>query len=217
MHDEMVEGTTDGKGPISGFEFAELRQLDAGYRFSPDKGRTFPYRGKGVKVPTLQEVAEQFPDVPFNIEIKQNEPRIEQETFALLDKLGHADITLLASEKDFLIERIRPLDAGLPTNFCSSEALEFFQRLNQNDWDGYDPPGKALQIPEEYYGMQLLTTELLEAAHRLDVEVHIWTVNEEADMRRMLELGVDGIMTDHPERLTKVVREMGLRPDLDRP
>jgi len=215
MHDEMVEGTTNGKGAISKFKLAELRELDAGYRFSLDKGKTFPYRGKGVTVPTLQEVAERFPDVPFNIEIKQNEPRIENETFALLDGLGHADRTLLASEKDYLIERIRPLDSGLPTNFCSSEALEFIQRLTQNDWDGYDPPGNALQIPEEYYGMQLLTKELMEAAHSLNVEVHIWTVNEEADMRRMLEIGVDGIMTDHPERMTKVVREMGLRPDLD--
>lgn len=215
MHDEMLERTTNGVGPVSSVSLAELKRLDAGYRFSPDDGKTFPYRDKGITVPTLREVAEKFPDIPFNIEIKQNEPRIESAVFELLKELDHAEITLLASEKDFLVERIRKLDPRLPTNFCSAEVLEFMQCMHQNSWTDYVAPGVALQIPEEYYGMQVLTPELLEAAHLYGVEVHIWTVNEEADMRRLLELGVDGIMTDYPERLIKVVREMGSRHDLE--
>ncbi|MBI4830050.1 MAG: glycerophosphodiester phosphodiesterase [Candidatus Lindowbacteria bacterium] len=211
MHDDLLERTTNGKGSASQITLAELGRLDAGYWFTPDKGKNYPYRGKGIQVPTLREVIERFPNVPFNIEIKQNEPKIERATFELLKQLGHADITLLASEQDFLIERIRPLNPGLPTNFCSSEVLDFLQRLHQNRWSDYDPSGEALQIPEHYYDIPVLTPSLLEAAHRLGIEVHAWTINEEAEMRRLLKMGVDGIMTDYPERLTRVVRQMGFR------
>ncbi len=211
MHDEMLERTTDGAGPVSSITLAELKRLDAGYRFSPDAGKTYPYRGKGIRVPSLQEVAERFPRMPFNIEIKQSKPRIERMVFDLLKKMGHAEITLLAAEKDSLIERIRSLDGGLPTNFCGSEVLEFLQHLNQNNWEGYIPPGSALQNPEMYYDVPVLTPASLEAAHRLGIEVHVWTVNEEVDMRRLLDMGVDGIMTDYPERLTRVVSETGMR------
>ncbi len=212
MHDPMTERTTDGAGPVSALTLAELKRLDAGRRFSPDGGKTYPYKGKGIEVPTLREVAERFPRIPFNIEVKQGEPSIERAVFELLEKLGHAEITLLAAEMDVIMERIRPLDSGLATSFCSTEVLEFLQRLNQDSWEEYVPPGSALQIPESYHDIPVLTPELLDAAHRFGVEVHVWTVDEEADMRRLLEMGVDGIFTDYPERMAGVVREMGLRP-----
>jgi len=215
MHDPAVGRTTNGKGLISALTLKQLKKLDAGHRFTPDEGATFPYRGKGITVPTLREVVERFPGVPFNIEVKENETENEYAVAKLLDELGHAEITLLAAEKDIMIERLRPAAPGFPTNFCGSESLEFIQRTHQNDWDDYTPPGDALQIPEEYGGMPILTPELLDAAHRLEIEVHIWTVNDTADMERLLEMGVDGIMTDYPERLTEVIREMRLRPDLN--
>ena len=215
MHDEMLERTTNGTGPISAITLDELKGLNAGYKFTQDDGKTFPYREKGIAVPTLREVAEKFPNIPFNIEVKQDKPPIEDAVFRLLDELGHAEITLLTSEKEDLVKRIRLLDPGLPTTFCSTEVLEFLQCLYQNNWGDYTPPARAMQIPEEYEGIPVLTPESLEAAHNLGIEVHIWTVNEKADMRRLLEMGVDGIMSDHPERLITVVREMGLRPDLN--
>ena len=215
MHDPALGRTTNGSGPISALTLKELKKLDAGFRFSPDGGKTHPYQGKGVTVPRLREVIERFPNMRFNIEVKENDTDNEHAVAKLLRDLGHAEITLLAAEKDIMMERLRPAAPGFPTNFCGSEALEFIQRTNQNDWDGYTPPGNALQIPEEYGGMPILTPDLLDAARRFGVEVHIWTVDEEADMRRLLEMGVDGIMTDYPERLTKVVREMGLRPDIE--
>lgn len=215
MHDAAVERTTDGEGPISEFTLEELKRLDAGYRFTLDGGKTHPYRGQGITVPTLREVAARFHRVPFNIEVKENETGNERAVAEILNELDHAELALLAAEKDTMMERLRPAAPGFPTNFCGSEALEFIQRTNQNDWQDYTPPGEALQIPEEYAGMTILTPELLEAAHRFGVEIHIWTVNDEADMRRQLEMSVDGIMTDHPEILSKVVRELRLRPDLE--
>ncbi len=206
MHDPALGRTTDGSGPISALTLKQVKKLDAGYKFTSDEGETFPFRGKKVTVPTLREVAKRFRKVPFNIEVKENETGNEHAVAKLLKKLGHAEITLLAAEQDVMMGRLRPAAPEFPTNFCGSEALEFFQRANQDDWDDYTPPGNALQIPEEYGGIQLLTPELIEAAHSQGVEVHIWTVNEEDDMRRILEMGVDGIMTDHPERLVRIVQ-----------
>jgi glycerophosphoryl diester phosphodiesterase len=216
MHDAVLDRTTNGTGPIAAITLDELKKLDAGYKYSPDGGKTFPHRGKGITVPTLREVAERFPAIPFNIEIKECETPNERAAFDILKELGHAEITFLAAEKDFMIERVRAVEPGLPTNLCGPEVLDFLQRLFQNNWENYTPPGSSLQIPEEYEGIPVLTPELLEISHRFGIEVHIWTVNKEADMRRLLEMGVDGIMTDYPDRLVKVVREMGLRPDLDK-
>lgn len=214
MHDPVLRRTTDGSGPISALTLKELKKLDAGYRFTPDEGETFPYRGQGITVPTLREILKRFPGVPFNIEVKDNETGNEHAVVKLLTELGHTEITLLAAEKDSMMDRLRPAAPNFPTNFCGSETLDFIQCAYQDKWDGYVPPGDALQIPEEYGGMPILTPELLELAHGFNVEVHIWTVNEEDDMRRLLEMGVDGIMTDYPELLSSVVRELGLRPDL---
>jgi glycerophosphoryl diester phosphodiesterase len=214
MHDPLVDRTTDGVGPVAKMTLAELQKLDAGYRFTPDEGATFQYRGRGIIVPTLREVVESFPGVPLNIEVKENETANETAVADLLKELGHVEITILAAEKEPMMLRLRAAAPGFATNFCDSEALEFIQRTNSGDWEGYTPPGTSLQIPEEFSGIPILTPELIDAAHGMDIEIHIWTVNEEADMRRLLEMGVDGIMTDHPEILVDVVRDMGLRDDL---
>lgn len=213
IHDPVVDRVTNGTGRVSELTLEDIKKLDAGYRHSPDGGKTFPYRGKGVTIPTLREVAEAFPNIPFNIEVKESELPNERSVFRVLNQLNHLHLTLLAAENDAMMQRIRALDSAIPTNFCGSEVLGFIQRMNLNDWNGYAPPGKALQIPETYGDIRLLTPVLLEAAQGFGIEVHIWTVNAVADMRRMLEMGVDGVMTDHPERLLKVVRELGLHAE----
>jgi len=216
LHDSQLGGTTDASAQVSELTLAEIKQLDAGFCFSPDNGVTFPFRGKGIRIPTLREVAQRFPQVPFNIEIKQSEPPIERAAYALLEETGHAELVLLAAESDHLIERIRRLDPGLPTNFASSEVLDFLQRVHNDQWSDFNPGGRALQIPEEHYGMQILSEGLLKAAHRFGIEVHVWTVNEESDMRRLLEMGVDGIMTDYPQRLARVLHNLRSNKRQDR-
>ena len=61
IHDDTVDRTTDGSGPVRDYSLADLRRLDAGYRWTDDDGATFPYRGKGIRVPTLEEVLRSFP------------------------------------------------------------------------------------------------------------------------------------------------------------
>jgi glycerophosphoryl diester phosphodiesterase len=85
IHDETVDRTTDGSGAVREMTLAEVKRLDAGYWFTPDGGKTYPYRGEGVRVPTLEEVYRQFPDVPINVEIKGERPGIEEEVWRIIE------------------------------------------------------------------------------------------------------------------------------------
>src|SRR5579884_3002013 len=113
IHDWTVQRTTDGAGAVSSCTLDELRRLDAGYRFTPDGGRTFPFRGQGIVVPTLREVLERFPGVRINIDLKESTPPREERLWALLQELGAEERTLVASgDQHAPIARFRRLCGG---------------------------------------------------------------------------------------------------------
>ena len=97
------------------------------------------------------------------------------------------------------------------TSFSAPEVAEWVFRLRDGNLAGYQPPGVALQIPPAFGDITLVTAESVAAAHRLGLEVHVWTINEPAEMEALLDLGVDGIMTDFPARGVEVLRGRGLR------
>ena len=97
MHDDTVDRTTDGSGPIQSLTLEEIKALDAGYRWSADEGQTFPFRGQGITVPTLEEVFAAFPDVALNIEIKQAEPSLVEPFCQLIRAYGMGERVLVAS------------------------------------------------------------------------------------------------------------------------
>ena len=88
LHDDVVDRTTDGRGPVAALSLAELRALDAGHRFSRDGGRTHPFRGRGLRVPTLAEALATFPDARFNLELKEGLPGLVEGCVALIAKSG---------------------------------------------------------------------------------------------------------------------------------
>jgi len=209
IHDDTLERTTDGRGPVHEQTLAALSRLDAGYRFTYD-GHVFPFRGQGVRVPTLETVLRRFPDRCFNIEIKQAEPAIVDAVVDLLGKTGTADRTLLAAERDPIMQAIRSTAGDrIATGMSAGDAAEFIDRVARDDWSGYRPPGRALQIPPAYRDVELVTPETIAAAHRLGLEVHVWTVNDAAEVARLLDLGVDGIMSDLPGLVATAVAHRG--------
>jgi glycerophosphoryl diester phosphodiesterase len=205
-HDATVERTTNGKGSIQQLTLAELRRFDAGYHFSPDGGQTFPFRATGVTIPTLVEVLEKFPMLNLTIEIKQTEPPIEELVIAAVRSCGRAGQVVLASEYDAVLARVRVLAPEIASSFAYGEVVEFIQRVTTNQLSDYRPPGQALQIPPEFQGIPLVTSQTVAAAHALGREVHVWTIDEPQEMDRLLDLGVDGIMSNFPARLLEVVR-----------
>jgi len=204
-HDETLRRLCGDPRRVLDVTLSELKALDAGFGFSPD-GSNRPCFGQGITIPTLAEVFAAFPTAFCNIEIKQESPAIEAQVLAVIEAAGAADRVLLAAEQDAIMQRLRPLCGGIPTSFSIGELAAFFGWLQGGCRGDYRPPGVALQIPESWEGRTLVTAETLQAAHALGLEVHVWTVNELQDMERLLTLGVDGLMSDYPERLTTVAR-----------
>ncbi len=206
-HDGALERICGRPGAIQELDYTDIASADAGFSFTSD-GESFPFRGKGIRVPPLREVLSAYPAIRFVIEVKQIEPSVIAPLLRVLDETRMRRMVLLASEHQTPIDETRALAPGIPTNFPYLEVAGFLQAMASRSTD-YKPPGDALQIPPEYESWRLVSRETLEAAHRFGVEMHVWTVNEEAEMRELLELGVDGILSDYPARLLKVIREMG--------
>jgi glycerophosphoryl diester phosphodiesterase len=206
IHDEALERTTNGQGKVQEHTLAELQQLDAGYWFSADGGQQFPFRAAGVRIPTLAEVLRGFPELRFTVEIKQTEPAIEELVIAVVRDCGRAGDVILASEHDRAITRVRDLAPSIATSFAAGEVADFIQRVSTDQFAEYHPAGLALQIPPEFHDVPLVTAETVTAAHALGLEVHVWTINEPQEMERLLDLGVDGIMSDFPGRLREVAQ-----------
>lgn len=211
FHDDTLERTTDGRGAISEKTLEELRRLDAGHRFSTD-GRTFPFRGAGIVIPTLEEVLDTFPDVPVIIEIKQIVPPMEKELARLLQCTRTGPRVLVFSLRQEALDRYRALRAEQATGFGPDDVADFLRRTGSNDWGGYRPPGVAFAVPVQWRGTQIVSRPFVEAAHRAGCEVFVWTVNEPREMRNLLDLGVDGLISDYPERLSRIVARREDRP-----
>ncbi len=207
FHDDTLDRTTDGSGPVSARTLAELKQLDAGHHFTPDGGQTFPFRGRDIGIPTLAEVLRAFPGVRINIEIKDGRAQERVlETIRQENALGRVLIAAGARRN-----RARFRGVAVPVSAGKEEIRLFAGQL----WLGlalYTPPVDALQIPDRWQGVEVTTRALVEAAHARNIPVHVWTVDEEDEMHRFLEMGVDGIVTDRPDRLARVLHERIGRP-----
>jgi glycerophosphoryl diester phosphodiesterase len=211
IHDSSVSRTTGRRGRIENMTFDAIRRLDAGYQFTPDHGRTFPYRGRGLVIPTLEEVLEAFPEARLNIEIKRSREGIEAAVLELIAKFEAEERVVIAAREHDILERLRALDTRILTSFSKVEVRDFLSRVrDKKDKGDYRPPGFALQVPE-YFGLRrVLSPCLIDAAHRARVEVHVWTVNQPLQIGRLIDWGVDGIMTDDPERALKAVDALEL-------
>jgi glycerophosphoryl diester phosphodiesterase len=114
---------------------------------------------------------------------------------------------LLAAEEDETLRHLRKLDPGTAIGSARGDVIGFFQAVRDGAIDRHEPNGQALQIPPTFMGQDLVTAEAIEAAHRLGLRVHIWTVNEADEIQRLLARGVDGVMSDYPALLVRVARE----------
>jgi glycerophosphoryl diester phosphodiesterase len=214
MHDDEVDRTTDCTGLIKEMTFAEIRECDAGYEFTPDDGETYPYRGIGLVVPTLQEVFDRYPDVAFIIEIKQESPSIVDNFVQTLRDSGVEDKMIGSQFSDDVLAELRAAAPEIATNTGVNETLVFWGKAFDDLDPEYEPPAEFLQVPTQFdVGdriVDVLHPGFVPRAHELDMYVHVWTINDEQEMRDLIALGVDGIMTDDPPLLTKVINELGV-------
>ena len=207
IHDTTLDRTTDARGPVGDFTLDELRRLDAGYRFSPDGAATFPFRGQGLTIPTLREVFARFPDLRVNIDLKESNPARERRLWELIQEHEAQDRTLVASGDEHTpIVRFRALTGGRVATSASGDEIRNFLLCS---WCGVTrwmrPAYVALQVPETWRGLRVVSPRFIAAAHRHGLDVHVWTVDDRAAMKRLLAWGADGVMTDRPDVLAQVM------------
>jgi glycerophosphoryl diester phosphodiesterase len=191
----------------------ELQSLDAAYCFSTDGCLTFPWRGKGVKIPTLEALYQAFPDAPFNIEIKGRRSGIEEAVFRQIEAAGAMERTLVVSDSRGTISRFRRVSQGKVATASSTVELLIYWMLHLLRLGGLcDPPFQALQPPEKYKGVvPVVTRRFVRKAHDRGLRVDVWTIDDEPAMRRLLGFGIDGIMTDRPNVLAGVLNNSTTR------
>jgi len=207
IHDDTVDRTTDGSGRVQEFTLAELQQLDAGEYWTPDDGATYPYRGQGARIPTLEEIVTAFPQMKFNIEIKQIEPSIAAPLCDLLRDHGLTERALIASFHPTAMDEFRAACPEVATSMVEDELRPFFILNTIFLGALYSPPGTAFQVPEYSGSLHVLTPRFVRGAQRNNVAVHPWTIDDPAGMARFLDMGVDGIITDRPDIMIEVLEE----------
>lgn len=191
IHDATVDRTTNGHGAVHEFSLAELRELDAGLWFD----RQF----SGEHIPTIEEILN-FSckhDVVFYFEIKYDAAwGMHHALAAAINGSGNAARSIVISFDPATLLSLRKLDASIMLGLLVEEAKQDLAKIALNC-------GARQLCPR----MDLVTPQVVSEAHRADLQVVTWTVNEREKMRRAIELGVDGIMTDVPDRLRAVLED----------
>lgn len=205
MHDATVDRTTNGTGRVSDLTVAEVKKLDAGHRWSSDARKTFPWQGKGLSVPTLDEVFTRLPEMRFNIEPKQERPSLSKPLCRMIREKGMVNKVTVGSFRQTVLDEFRRECPEVATSASPTEVSEFLRTYKTKSDATYRPAMRALQVPEYVAGAQLLNKDFVEAAHLRNLQVHAWTVNETESMQRLIGIGVDGIMTDYPDRLMSLL------------
>ena len=207
IHDGTVDRTTDATGAVASFSAAELGRLDAGARFLDLEGRP-SFRGRGEGVPRLQDLLDAFPGMRFNVEAKESE--VAGPLVALVRRLGAEARVLVAAEYERNRRAARG-DRG-PWGASRHQGFWFWAGHRLPGGGPYVPPVDVLQVPETWQGLRIVTPSFVRAAHRRNLPVQVWTVDDPDVMRRLLSWGVDGIQTDRPDLLARVLHEETGRP-----
>lgn len=198
IHDPDVDRTTNGKGQISELTLAELKTLDAGSWFNqvhPEKARP---EYVGLKVPTVQEVMDLVKESAMGcyIEIKDPErypPNLEAELLTLVYKNGLEKRTRILSFNARSIGKVKALDASIPTALLISGRSK-------------SPVEDTLRVSANELAIRhgLATAQIVDAAHEKGLSLAVWTVDREQDMKRMMRIGADCLITNYPDRLRRV-------------
>jgi glycerophosphoryl diester phosphodiesterase len=213
MHDEKVDRTTNGKGLIEDLTLAELKQLDAAYQWSNDGDKTFPFRGQGIQVPTLEELFQKFPQMRYVIEIKLTENPIDKPLCDLLRKNDMQNEVVIASFHDEAMQNFRKTCPEVATSASRGEVTKFvllgkvfLSGLVAPQYQSIQPP----YDPSESMNISIMTKRFIREAHAKHVAVEPWTVDDPALMKEYIEWGADGIMTDRPDLMMNVLKELGM-------
>ncbi|MHB8379945.1 MAG: glycerophosphodiester phosphodiesterase family protein [Acidimicrobiales bacterium] len=220
-HDATVDRTTNHRGEIADFTLAELSEMDNAYWWidgdvvtpgrRPDE---YLLRGRAPEdhrygVATLEDVVSAFPGVLLNLDLKRTSPDVEPYESLLVEELQLLEIAesvIVASFHDEAIQRFRSLAPGVATSAATHEIAAFYFSLLEGT--PVIPPVSAFQVPAKFADVDVVTEAFIDAAHAARVAVHVWTVNDADAMARLVERGVDGLISDRPTPLAALLEEL---------
>jgi glycerophosphoryl diester phosphodiesterase len=194
LHDPTLDRTTDRAGLLAALRLADLRDIDAGFRFSPDGGRTFPFRAADVCIPSLTEVLRGFPDMPVLLELKEVAAQGTIRQVLIEEKA--VERCVLASENHAALQMFREPPFATAASAAEIGVLYravLFRRVPMS------LPYRLLSVPVRHRGLPVPTRSFVAAARGLGCPVHVWTVNDAATARTLWSRGVAGIVTNYPE------------------
>ena len=213
-HDPTLERNTDGSGLVEDLTLAQLKQLDAAYTFTPDRGATYPFRGKGVRIATLAEALEACPNQRFNVDLKSETPLIVDAFMEVVHSHNAQDRVLCASFHLINLQLMRRKSPDILTSLTTKEVVPLLARQRLGLLPRSPQPQSrtlVFQVPVRQWGIEVITPSFIKDFHKMGAVIQVWTINDRQEMLRLFRLGVDTIMTDDPALVIAVAQELGLR------
>jgi glycerophosphoryl diester phosphodiesterase len=222
-HDATVDRTTASRGAIASFTLDELRSMDFSYWWIEGADVTpgqpeadYPFRGRAPDDPTfgiatLRQVLERFPGVVLNLDIKQTAPVVpayEESLARLLSEFGRTDDVIVASFLDQATDAFRRYAPDVPISAGTVATAEAWRAVQAGE-EMPAIPAVAYQVPERQGDLVVVDERFVAGAHRGGKAVHVWTVNDTESMERLLDLDIDGIISDVPTTLCGVLAARG--------
>ncbi|MDG1311576.1 MAG: glycerophosphodiester phosphodiesterase [Porticoccaceae bacterium] len=202
-HDNIIDTTTNGVGVIAEMTLAELQQYDVGFHEVDFPELSY---SSGIVIPTLESLFDKMPNSRYLIELKPIKTAAADHLCALVKKRNLREQVVIGSFHSSVLEYFRQVCPAVPTSLGQSEAAQLvvLSRLGLSHL--YSSPGVSVQLPVIYGGFEILTPAIVKAAHHLNIRVDAWTVNDPKIMQKLINMEVDGIITDRPDVLRSVMK-----------
>lgn len=204
-HDDTLQRTTSVAGRVRSLTAAELASVDAGCRFADGSGG-FPFRGRGIGIPALRDVLQRYEGVPIIVEMKEDGAAIGEATAAVVRSTGAVERVCVAGYGQRALDAVRRALPEMATSASYPEArLAVYRSLAR--WPVRRAPYDAFQVPERASFIRILSPRFIRHVHQAGQVVQAWTIDEEADMRRLLGWGIDGLISNRPDVAVRIRNE----------
>lgn len=210
IHDSTVNRTTNGTGKVEDMTLAEIQALDAGYKFTSDKGKTFPYRGQGYQITTVVDALTALPDTHFMIEIKDQEGCAEALVNAIQDANAQ-DRVIIASFKHEYMNIAAELAPEIAQCYDRASVMQMLISMRGRTWDTYEPTDDLLILNYNNLAAYTLKIEEFKIIQAKGIPICVYNIDTVEQMNEVLDLGIDSMLTNRPDLLAQVLTDRKLR------
>ena len=207
IHDARLERTTNGGGFVSQKTWAELKSFDAGFHFDPEKNQSYPFRGKGFKIPSLEEVLTAFTEKGLAIEIKERSAELTKKVISLIRKHRAGSRCVAGSKHDIVSQTLRRDCPDIIRFYSQREIAGTYFDFRRNKNAAPDPFAVA-SMPLRSCGLSFDEKKWIDYLHAKKVRAFFWTINDPAVMSSLVSKKADGIISDDPSLLASVIRTL---------